>query len=122
MTGEEIRDRWLAAFGKTVPEDIMKDHVRAYGNYLWHIFTWGSAPCLEKTEARRAFDELDYTSAIRFYGGRSNTIQLVSRVGKLSSEELSREEGVDVYIVAEDFSWTYVKTHEDMFGPYFCMK
>ncbi|MBQ2911256.1 MAG: DUF4275 family protein, partial [Clostridia bacterium] len=27
----------------------------------------------------------------------------------------------DVYIVASDFSWTYVRTHErGICGPYFC--
>ncbi len=122
MTEKELLEKWLSIFGDTVPEEIMKEHVTSYGNLIWHIFTWGSTPCLKREEAKKAFDELQYTSAIKFYGGYSNEIDTVSCVGKLSSEELSREDEGAVYIVAEDFFWTYVDTHEDIFGPYFCMK
>lgn len=26
---------------------------------------------------------------------------------------------VEVYVVGKDFKWTYIKTHENMCGPYF---
>ena len=28
----------------------------------------------------------------------------------------------DVYLVDKDFTWTYVHTHEEACGPYFCKK
>ena len=43
------------------------------------------------------------------------------QIGKLSAKELDDSNEWDVYIVAKDFSWTYVRTHErDYCGPYFC--
>ena len=29
------------------------------------------------------------------------------------------DEMTEIYVVAPDFSWTYIKTHESMCGPYF---
>ena len=29
---------------------------------------------------------------------------------------------VEIYVVGKDFKWTYIKTHEDMCGPYFMRK
>lgn len=44
-------------------------------------------------------------------------------MGKVFAEELDKDSGSDVYIVAKDFSWTYARTHERGWcGPYFCIK
>ena len=122
MDNKAIIKKWISAFGKNVDGKIIKKHVTAYGDFLWHLFTWGEAPCLEGDDARRAFDDLQYTEAIIFYGGYSNSIEGVSYVGKFSADEIDRNENSDVYIVAKDFSWTYVRTHEkETCGPYFCI-
>ncbi len=121
MNERELIEKWLATFGKNIDPKLMEDHVTSYGNLLWHIFTWGNVPCLKGDEAREAFDHLQYTEAIRFYDGYSNHIEKVSVVGKLSAKKVDKDRGSDVYIVAKDFSWTYVRTHEiGWCGPYFC--
>ena len=97
------------------------DHVTSYGNHLWHLFTWGNVPCISGEEARSAFDALDYTEAIRFYDGYSNHIDKISVIEKISASSVDKDKGSDVYIVAKDFSWTYVRTHEFGFGPYLCI-
>ena len=52
------------------------------------------------------------------FGGR---ISDICETGKITSVSLDALAGQDVYIVAKDFSWTYVKTHETGWcGPYFC--
>jgi len=28
----------------------------------------------------------------------------------------------DVYVADKEFNWTYVKTHEEEYGPYFCRR
>lgn len=123
MENPELIEKWLSVFGEGVDKKLIEDHVTSYGNYLWHLFTWGEVSCLEGNEARKKFDNLEYTEAIRFYGGYSNNIEEVSKVEKLSSMELDSDSGSDVYIVANDFSWTYVRTHEvDWCGPYLCIK
>jgi len=122
MDNRELIEKWLSAFGQGVDEKLINDHVTSYGNYLWHLFTWGNVSCLSEDEARNAFDALQYTEAIRFYNGYSNHIDNVSVIEKLSANSVDEDKSSDVYIVAKDFSWTYVRTHECNFGPYLCVK
>jgi len=123
MDENALIKKWLSVFGKGVDKKLIEAHVTSYGNHLWHLFTWGNVPCLKGDEARAAFDALEYTEAIRFYDGYAGHIEKISDVGKLSAKQLDKDRGSDVYIVAKDFSWTYVRTHEiGWCGPYLCMK
>ena len=122
MNDRELIEKWLAVFGKNVDKNLIKDHVTSYGNHLWHLFTWGEVSCLEGDEARNAFDDLQYTEAIRFYDGYANHIEGVSIVDKITAKSVDKDKNSDVYIVAKDFSWMYVRTHECYLGPYLCMR
>ena len=121
MSDEALMEKWLSTFGKGVDKNIMEEHVTSYGNLLWHLFTWGEVPCLKGEDARNAFDELQYEEAIRFYDGYAGRIERVSVIGKITAKAVDKDRASDVYIVAKDFSWTYVRTHEEeICGPYFC--
>ena len=122
MDERALVDKWLSVFGEGVDKQIMKENVCAPCNYLWHVFTWGNVAALAGEDARRAFDALSYTEAIRFCDGYSCEIRDVSVVGRLSAENVETDGGRDVYITATDFSWTYVRTHEEGLGPYLCVK
>ena len=122
MDKYELVEKWLAIFGKDVDKKLINDHVTSYGNHLWHLFTWGNVPCILGDEARKAFDALDYAEAIRFYDGYSNHVDKISVIEKISASNGDKDKGSDVYIVAKDFSWTYVRTHEYGLGPYLCIK
>ena len=123
MSDDELMKKWLSAFGKNVDKGLMEEHVTSYGNLLWHLFTWGEVACLQGEEARKAFDDLQYEEAIRFYDGYASHIEKVSTIGKVSAKAVDKDRGSDVYIVAKDFSWTYVRTHEiGICGPYFCQR
>lgn len=113
--------QWIATFGKGVDPKDLADHVLSSCNCLWHLFSYEYVPCLEGKAARKAFDKLEYAEAIKFCIGFSERIEDVCEVGKLSAKDLDEDSGWDVYVVAKDFSWTYVRTHEgDYCGPYFC--
>ena len=125
MKNKQLVGKWLCNFAPDIPGDMLRDHVLKSCNLLWHAFTWGEAECLEGEDAKRAFDELDYTEAICFEDGYSRfdfpRINKVRTVGKMTSADL--EKYSDIYLTAPDFSWTYVHIHEDPFcGPYFCRK
>ena len=122
MTDKKLVRRWLSVSGQIVPKEIMENHVTTDGNHMWHIFTWGNVPCLEGDAARAAFDSLQDCEGIQFYGGYDCNIKRVSIRKKRTAKALDRERYTDIYIVATDFSWTYVHTHEPEFGPYFCQK
>ena len=122
MENYELVEKWLAIFGKDVDKKVINDHVTSYGNHLWHLFTWGNVPCISGDEARNTFDALDYAEAIRFYDGYSNHVDKISVIEKISASSVDKDKASDVYIVAKDFSWTYVRTHEYGLGPYLCIK
>lgn len=122
MSEKELMNKWLSVFGAGVDKQIIDEHVTSYGNLLWHLFTWGNVSCLQGDEARKAFDEVQYDEAIRFYDGYASHIEKVSVIDKVSAKKVDKDRASDVYIVEEDFSWTYVRTHEEGLGPYFCRK
>lgn len=49
-------------------------------------------------------------------------MEIVKTTGKVTSAELSKHKGSDIYIANFEQGWTYVKTHEEEcgLGPYFC--
>lgn len=123
LSDEALMEKWLSTFGKGVDKNIIEEHVTSYGNLLWHLFTWGEVPCLQGDDARKAFDELQYEEAIRFYDGYAGHIEKVSVIEKITAKAVDKDKASDVYIVAKDFSWTYVRTHEEGWcGPYFCKR
>lgn len=65
------------------------------------------------------FDAERYEECYLFYEGLWNDSYVKSNP-KLSAAELEKLD--DIYVVAKDFSWTYVHTHELVCGPYFCKK
>ena len=112
---------YIAAFGSEVNKKKIRAHVTSGENYLWHLFSWCGVPCLQGNAARKAFDDLQYTEAIRFCGGFNGNVKKPETVGKLSAKDLDNDPESDIYIVAKDYAWTYVRTHErDLCGPYFC--
>lgn len=123
VSEDELIRKWLKVFGKNVDKKLIEEHVTSYGNHLWHLFSWGEVPCLKGEDARKVFDELQYEEAIRFYDGYSNHIENVSMIEKITAKAVDKDKASDIYIVAKDFSWTYVRTHEDGWcGPYFCKR
>ena len=122
MTNKEFIDKWLFVFGNNVDKNIIKKYVTSNGDHLWHLFTWGSVSCLTGDTARDAFDKLKCAEVFRFFGGYFNSIDSLTTAKKPSAKELDSSSEIDIYVVANDFSWTYVRTHEDSCGPYFCKK
>lgn len=131
LNEKTVFDKWIEAFAKGVSDEFLQEHVLETGNYLWHLFSWEGVPCLKGDEARKAFDAIEYEKAIAFEAGfthvnmhggmvmtaKATAMENLRYCGKVSAADL--EEHDDIYIVAEDFSWTYVHTHEEMCGPYF---
>ena len=125
MNKHEIAERWLEAFAENCPKEFLDKHVRARGNFLWHIFSWNQVDCLKEEAAEAAFDELDYDSAFIFYLGQAGEgefeITDFAVCGKMKVSEWKGRE--DIYMVDPAFTWTFVHTHEHPeIGPFFCKK
>ncbi len=126
LKDQKIINNWLYAFARDVDKQKLSDHVLSYGNFLWHVFSYEYVLCFKGDEAREEFDRIAYDKAIRFHDGYGGQITDITETGKITAASLDKEHkhgAQDVYIVAEDFSWTYVKTHENGWcGPYFCYR
>ena len=92
----------------------------SYGNFIWHIFSWqllDEKRYLTGKSAEEAYNAVDKKGALYIEWFKSDHTDVLTDDLK-SSKALSNL--YEVYVVAEDFSWTYIKTHEnEMCGPYF---
>ena len=120
MTKQKFINQWLRHFAKGVAKEQIERYVK--DQYIWHIFSWELIKpdgLLVGNDARRAFDKIEKNDCICCDMFGSNGI-----TNKLSSEydtaEKIDQKLTEFYVVAQDYSWTYIKTHEgDLCGPYF---
>lgn len=112
---ENLRKRWLESFAKDVDTtDIFID------NFLWHLFSYERVKAVEGDEAKDKLKAIPKKSLYIFLNDRNIAYRL-ENAEKFSVEDIRFYQ--DVYVVDEDFTWTYVSTHENgLCGPYFYMK
>ena len=127
MLLKEFEKRWLAVFAEGISKKQLEECMRC-GHYIWHVFSFELLPegtYLEGDEARKAYDSLSMEEREKalfikpFAGKKPETFSL--KYKDSGAEQLNQR--TEIYAVAKDFSWTYIKTHEDGWcGPYFCRK
>jgi hypothetical protein len=114
LNGDKLRNQWLYAFANNI--DISKIYTE---DHLWHIFSYKRLQCIEKEEATKKFNEIRKKSIYIFFD-YSDVCYLLKNAESFSLEDVSYYKGNDIYITNEDFTWTYVITHEvGWLGPYF---
>ena len=86
---------------------------------MWHVFSWevlDKNVFLSGDSARQAYDQIDKHNALYIdWFGDDETKKLTAKLGIAKA----LDEMTETYVIASDFSWTYIKTHEGMCGPYF---
>ena len=119
MTRDAFYTAWLKHFAEDISKENIEKYVVSTGNYLWHVFSWellGEAKYLVGDSAKDAYNKIDKNNALYIDWFSDDRV-------KTLTQELSNAEALDqmteVYVAAPDFSWTYIKTHEIMCGPYF---
>lgn len=128
MDSKEFAKKWKGAFARGVPKEVIAQYVDAEGCLLWHVFTWGKAPCLEREAADKAFDKADKTGAFiakeRAWKGGGCNIEYSIEDCPLGLKSADLAEESEVFVVGRNFQWTYVVTHETGcgLGPYFAQK
>ncbi len=122
MTKQKFINQWLRHFAPTLSKTQVDMYIK--DQYIWHVFSQkliAFDELLVGNDARQAFDETTKNHCIccDMYGG-GVTDQLSSQFDTAEKIDTQLRE---FYVVAEDYSWTYIKTHEDdLFGPYFLKK
>ena len=119
MTRNEFYSAWLNHFANGITRENIEKYVVSTGNYLWHVFSWellDKKVFLTGNSARKAYDQIDKHNAL--YIDWFEDAETKNLTAKLSTA-IALDEMTEIYVVAPDFSWTYIKTHESMCGPYF---
>ena len=120
MTKQKFTNQWLRHFAEGVTEKQIEQYVK--DQFIWHVFSWELIKpdgLLVGNDARRAFDKIEKNDCICCDMFGSNGV-----TNKLSNEydtaEKIDQKLTEFYVVARDYAWTYIKTHEgNLCGPYF---
>ena len=119
MTKNEFYSAWLSHFANGISKKNIEKYVVSARNYLWHVFSWellDKKVFLTGNSARKAYDKIDKHNALYIDWFEDNETKNLT--AKLSTAN-ALDEMTETYVIASDFSWTYIKTHESMCGPYF---
>jgi hypothetical protein len=124
MNIEEFKAKWLEIFAAGIPEKDIDRYVFDYGNNtIWHVFSWellSEDEYLTGDAAKHEFDSVNKQGAkyiIEFQDG-----EILRDLSPELSTAADMDKMIEVYTVGKDFSWTYIKTHELVCGPYFCYR
>ena len=120
MTKQKFTNQWLRHFAKGVTKKQIEQYVK--DQFIWHVFSWGLIKpdgLLTGDAARRAFNEAVKTDCI--FCDMFNNGGVTDKFSpQYDTAEKIDENMTEFYVVAKDYSWTYIKTHEcDLCGPYF---
>ena len=122
MTKQKFLNQWLRHFASGLSKKQYETYVK--DQFIWHVFSWKLITpdgLLTGDAARRAFDAADKTDCVccELYGGGVSD----HLPPQLDTAEKIDAESLEFYVVAVDYAWTYIKTHEDAAcGPYFLRK
>lgn len=123
MTKQKYINQWLRHFAPNLSKDQFEKYIR--DQYIWHVFSWELIEfdgLLVGNDARQAFDQAIKNDCIccDMFNGNGVTDSLSSNFNTAKKIDSNLNE---FYVVAKDYSWTYIKTHEgDSCGPYFLRK
>ena len=123
MTKQKFINQWLRHFAQGINKDQYEKYVK--DQYIWHVFSWELIKpdgLLIGDAARQAYNEAVKTDCI--FCDMFNNGGVTDKLSpQYDTAEKIDENMTEFYVVAKDYSWTYIKTHEcDLCGPYFFKK
>ena len=121
MIKKEFIKKWLNEFAPNMSKSLYKKRIE--NQYIWHVFSFNiieKEKYLTGYEAREAYNLIDKKDSIVFELWSDENITQPMQEKFNSSKKLDLLP--ETYVVASDFSWTYISTHENDcqgLGPYF---
>ncbi|MBQ2953719.1 MAG: DUF4275 family protein [Clostridia bacterium] len=116
---ESLERRWLTVFGAGVPKKKLRRYVE--DQYIWHVFSWELLPegsYLTGSDAQAAFSRVNKAQAFCIQPFEEAHVRPLPEA--FTDPMAIDAQCVELYVVASDFTWTYIKTHEgSLCGPYF---
>ena len=121
MDEKQFIEQWLKKFVPNLSKTLYKERIE--NQYIWHAFSFNiidKEKYLVGNAARKAYDMINKTNAIVFELWDDDNTTKPMQEKYNTSEKLDNLP--ETYVVAPDFSWTYISTHENDcqgLGPYF---
>ena len=120
MTKQKFINQWLRHFAQGINKSQYEKYVK--DQYIWHVFSWELIKpdgLLTGDAARQAYNQAVKTDCI--FCDMFNNGGVTDKFSpQYDTAEKIDENLTEFYVVAKDYSWTYIKTHEcDLCGPYF---
>jgi len=116
-----VTANWDRLFASSVSEQA-KEKTKHYNEqYKWHLFSFELLESFVAADARSVFDTRPKDTIYLFFQ-YAEEAYLVKNASLLKAEDLDFHSGIekaDIYVFDPSAKWTYVKTHEEMCGPYF---
>ena len=120
MTKQKFINQWLRHFAQGINKNQYEEYIK--DQYIWHVFSWELIKpdgLLIGDAARQAYNDAMKTECI-FCDTYNNGGVTDKLSPQYDTAEKIDENMTEFYVVAKDYSWTYIKTHEcDLCGPYF---
>lgn len=118
MDNKTFIERFLKEFAPKISNKELKQYNVYPNGYLWNICLENLIPHYKGKEARIKFDSVNKTSAIIINMDTDNETYLLPDAWKDSKKI---ENWSETFIVASNFSWVYIMTHESSasIGPFF---
>ena len=98
-----VQRKWLEAFAR----DSEGNKLRAPSQFMWQLFSLGQRSHVHGSKARSAYTE----QTLQPYYVFSEAVEDCAVVETEPFVVLQSGSG-DWYVVPQDFSWTYISTHE----------
>ena len=119
-SGVALRKSWENAFAGHLTE---KEKERIFlDQFLWHVCSWEKVVCAVGEEAVALFTKQEKDKCTIFYQFVDDAY-LVRNAKELTVSDLPYEprnmDRNDLYAMDDDYSWTFIMTHEEQCGPYF---
>ncbi|RKD26051.1 hypothetical protein BEP19_02525 [Ammoniphilus oxalaticus] len=121
--GALLRNKWESYFAAHLSnqeknEIHLLDQESCRG-HLWHVFSYEKKDCLEGQKAEDAFN-LEPKNTCYLFFQDADEVLLLENASMLSAADFVHVTKKDMYIVDNQFRWTFVITHETgWLGPYF---
>lgn len=113
----EFQQRWRTAFAPQV-----ESWAGPLRDCCWHALSYGLLPSLRGADASEAFEQRLGSGTILLVAQEPSLMRSyrVMSTRAVTHGELSAHWLGDLYLISEDWSWSFVMTHEQArLGPYF---
>lgn len=114
---QDFKEKWESEFTKTIPKEMKKEI--SFEAFLWHVFSYEVLDCIEKEDSIVAFNNMKKENCFAFYQ-HLDLVYKLENASSITAADFENEQ--DIFVVDEDYSWTYIHTHETECGPYFYKK